>query len=98
MNYDYSKGYPAVNNLAIEGGNELLQYRVLMFNVQDSLYGESSGFVGNNIIEVIENAGYDSQLWEKYDIIKRTAEEERVAFGERLSENLSNESLPAQTP
>ena len=94
MNYDYSKGYPAVNNLAIEGGNELLQYRVLMFNVQDSLYGESSGFVGNNIIEVIQNAGYDSQLWEKYDIIKRTAEEERVAFGERQSENLSNESLP----
>ena len=85
MNYDYTNGYPAVNNLAIEGGNELLQYRVLMFNVQDSLLSESSGLVGDNIIDVIENAGYDSALWEKYNIIKRTAEEERVAFGEPLS-------------
>ena len=94
MNYDYTNGYPAVNNLAIEGGNELLQYRVLMFNVQDSLLGESSGLVGNNIIDVIKNAGYDSTMWARYDIVKRTAEEERVAFGERQSENLSNESLP----
>ena len=96
MNYDYTNGYPAVNNLAIEGGNELLQYRLLMFNVQDSMFAESSGFVGYNIIDVIENAGYDSALWEKYDIIKRTAEEERVAFGETsqpVSETLEEKAL-----
>ena len=84
INYDYINNYPAVNNLAIEGGNELLQYRVLMFNVQDdSQFAETSGFVGYNIIDVIENAGYDSTLWDKYDIIKRTKEEERIAFGEK---------------
>ena len=35
INYDYSKGYPAVNNLSVEGGNKQLQYKMLLFNVQD---------------------------------------------------------------
>ena len=82
VNYDYTNGYPAVNDLAIEGGNDLLQYHVLMFNIHnDSLSAESSGFMGDNIIDVIKNAGYDSTLWAQYDIIKRTKEEERAAFG-----------------
>ena len=93
--YNYTNGYPAVNNLAIEGGNELLQYRLLMFNVQDdNLLAESSGCVGDNIIDVIEDAGYDSTMWAQYDIVKRTAEEERVAFGEPIDGNLSSKSLP----
>lgn len=95
VGYDYAGGFPAVSNLAIEGGNELLQYRLLMFNIQDdSLPYESSGQVGDNIIDVIENAGYDSTMWARYDIVKRTAEEERIAFGETLSEDSSDESLP----
>ncbi|MBQ8455922.1 MAG: carboxypeptidase-like regulatory domain-containing protein [Bacteroidaceae bacterium] len=96
--YDYADGFPAVSNLAIEGGNELLQYRLLMFNIQDDdLPYESSGQVGDNIIDVIENAGYDSTLWARFDIVKRTAEEERIAFGETLSEDSSDESLPEVT-
>ena len=82
INYDYSKGYPAVNNLSVEGGNKQLQYKMLLFNVQDDNLLAEGGVLGNNIVNVIQNAGYDSQLWEKYDIIKRTAEEELIAFGE----------------
>ena len=82
INYDYSKGYPAVNNLSVEGGNKQLQYKMLLFNVQDDNLLAEGGVLGNNIVNVIQNAGYDSQLWEKYDIIKTTAEEELIAFGE----------------
>ena len=82
INYDYTKGYPAVNNLSVEGGSPWMQYKMLLFNVQDDYLLAEGGVVGNNIVNVIQNAGYDSQLWEKYDIIKRTAEEELIAFGE----------------
>ena len=89
IGYDYTHGFAAVNNLAIEGGNDWMQYRILMFGIQaDSLVAAGGGFVDNNIVEAVKNAGYDSTLWDKYDIVKRTREEERIAFG-----NLSTDSL-----
>lgn len=35
----------------------------------------------SNIVIALEEAGYDGTLWSKYDIIKRTKDEERAAFG-----------------
>lgn len=85
INYDYSRGYAAVGNLAVQGGNETMSYELLLFGIQaDSLVQAGGGFVGDNIIDALSNAGYDSALWKKYDLIKRTEEEERIAFGEKL--------------
>jgi len=85
INYDYSRGFAAVDNIAIQGGNKSLNYRLLLFGIQaESLVQTGGGFVGDNIIDALSNAGYDSELWEKYDLIKRTEEEERIAFGEKL--------------
>ena len=85
INYDYSRGYAAVGNLAVQGGNKTLSYKLLLFGIQaDSLVQAGGGFVGDNIIDALSNAGYDSALWKKYDLIKRTEEEENVAFGEKL--------------
>lgn len=82
INYDYSRGYAAVGNLAVQGGNDAMNYRLLLFGIQaDGLDQNGGGFVGDNIIDALSNAGYDSTLWDKYDIIKRTEEEERIAFG-----------------
>jgi len=84
INYDYSRGYAAVGNIAVEGGNDALNYRLLLFGIQDdSLVQTGGGLVGDNILDALSNAGYDSTLWDKYDIIKRTEEEERIAFGEK---------------
>ena len=84
IGYDYSRGYAAVGNLAVQGGNEALNYKLLLFGIQDdSLVQSGGGFVGDNIIDALSNAGYDSALWKKYDLIKRTEEEERIAFGEK---------------
>ena len=90
ISYDYTNGFAAVNNLAIEGGNDWMRYRILMFGIQaDSLVAAGGGFVDNNIVEAVKNAGYDSTLWDKYDIVKRTKEEERVAFGNLATDSLS---------
>ena len=85
IGYNYSRDFAAVENIAIQGGNKSLNYRLLLFGIQaDSLVQTGGGFVGDNIIDALSNAGYDSELWEKYDLIKRTEEEQRIAFGEKL--------------
>lgn len=84
IDYDYTQGFAAVNNLAVEGGNSWMQYRILMFGIQaDSLIAAGGGFADNNIVDAVRNAGCDSTLWEKFNIVKRTAEEECIAFGEQ---------------
>ena len=83
MNFDYTKGYAAVNNIAVQGGNDAMMYRYLLFDAHaDDLAAASGGFVGGNIIDNLTYAKYDSTLWEKYDIVRRTREEELIAFGE----------------
>jgi hypothetical protein len=82
INYDCTRGYAAVSNLAFEGGNKKMTYRTLLFNIQDDgLFATSSGYSGGNILYSVDEAGYDSTLWERYNIVKRTREEERIAFG-----------------
>ena len=81
MSYDYSKGYASVGSLAVQGGNDEMSYRMLLFGIPaDSLLMTSGGFVGKNIIDELKYAGYDESLWEEYNIVKRTREEEAVAF------------------
>ena len=85
IGYDYSRGFAAVGNLAVQGGNESLNYNLLFFGIQaDNLVQSGGGFVGDNIIDARSNAGYDSALWRKYDLIKRTEEEECITFREKL--------------
>ena len=85
MSYDYSQGFASVNNLAFEGGNEKMKYKGVLFNVQDDGLAASSGAVGDNILRAVDNAGFDSTLWDRYDIVKRTKEEEAAATGLPLS-------------
>ena len=93
IGYDYSHGFAAVNNLAVEGGNDLMQYKVLMFGIgADSLVAAGGGYTDNNILEAVKNAGYNATLWDKYDIVKRTKEEESVAFGTASDSSPSIES------
>lgn len=81
MTYDYTKGYAAIRNLAFRGGNEKMNYRCLLFNIQDdNLFSTSTGFAEENILNAINKANYDSTLWERYNIVKRTKEEEQAAF------------------
>ena len=83
LTYDYSHGFASVGNLSFEGGNDRMRYRGILFNVRnDSLLALQPRAVGFNILSAANDAGFDSTLWTRLDIVKRTAEEERAAFGE----------------
>lgn len=83
LEYDYSQGVASVSNLAIQGSNDFMYYRVLLFAIEeDRQEAAKTKASGENLVTALEEAGYDGSLWSKYDIIKRTKEEERIAFGE----------------
>ena len=85
MNYDYSNGYAVVNYLSFKGGNEGMWYQGILYGIRDdSLLVSLSGFEGDNIINTLGNAGFDEALWERLDIVKRTAEEEKKARSQSL--------------
>ena len=85
LEYDYSQGYASVSNLAISGGNALMLYHALLFALEeDKLQTEQIIGSGSNIVTALKDAGFDAKLWDEYDIVKRTKEEERVAFGDSV--------------
>ena len=80
LTYDYSPGYASVSNLSFEGGNDRMRYRGILFDIpNDSLLTVQPKAVGSNILSAADDAGFDSTLWSRLDIVKRTAEEERAA-------------------
>ena len=80
LTYNYSHGYASVSNLSFEGGNDRMRYRGILFDIpNDSLLTVQPKAVGSNILSAADDAGFDSTLWSRLDIVKRTAEEERVA-------------------
>ena len=82
IEYDYNQNVASVSNIAIQGSNDFLYYRVLLFAIEeDKQKGTVTKASGSDIVTALKEAGYDGSLWSKYDIIKRTKEEERAAFG-----------------
>jgi len=82
LEYDYSQGVASVSHVAIQGSTEVSRYRALLFAVgSDEEIADKMQSIDINMVSALRDAGYDSTLWAKYDIVKRTNEEERVAFG-----------------
>lgn len=83
LEYDYSQGSASVSNLAIQGGTDLSRFRTMLFAIDNTEQQPEEVFdYGTNIISAIKDAGYNPKLWEEYDIVKRTKDEEVAAFGE----------------
>ena len=84
MEYDYSNGAASVSNMAIHGNNAFMSYRALLFAIEeDKQDAKKTRARGSNIVTALRQAGFDGSLWSKYDIVKRTKEEERIAFGKK---------------
>lgn len=82
LEYDYSKGIASVSHMAIKGGNPLTNCHVILFAIEPDVKKTGNLKMSHdNMVTAIKQAGYDSSLWEKYDIVRRTKEEERIAFG-----------------
>lgn len=83
LEYDYSSDAASVSNMAIKGDNAIMVYHALLFALdEDKLQPEKEASSGSNIVTALKDAGFDAALWDEYDIVKRTREEERTAFGE----------------
>lgn len=82
LEYDYRNGVASVSHLAVCGSNNFLIYYGLLFAIEGDKRQKGKLMAsGPNIVTALTEAGYDKRLWSKYDIVKRTKEEERVAFG-----------------
>lgn len=98
IEYDYSQGEASVANLAIHGSNSRMLYHALLFSI-----GQNEGKTdrlkasGSNIVTALRDAGFDVRLWEKYDIIKRTRDEERAAFGWMIPSSGSDDVIDVDT-
>lgn len=84
LEYDYSQGAASISHLAIHGGNSLTYYRALLFAIEpDEKKPGKIKDSGANMVTAIKKAGFKAKLWKEYDIVKRTKEEERAAFGDK---------------
>jgi len=88
------KGVTDVANIAafIKSGD--VKSQALLFNVDDMNLKLNRkhiiGSVGENVISKVSEAGFDDELWEKTQIVKRTEEEEKVL-------SLSNDETQANS-
>lgn len=108
IDYDYSQGYAQIGTLSIEGSGKFdkkdlitplfkqLHFRTLMFRLSQPLPIEiEANRIGADLIGSIQRAGYDPALWDQFNIIERTAEEEKIAFGQTSD---VQRPLQAKTP
>ena len=88
IEYDHSDGVTEVSHLSILGGNKNMQFRSLAFKVKEREIVMEKGIqMGGNMMDAIEDVGDNSPLWDEYEVVKRTAQEEQIAFG--YSSNLT---------
>ena len=60
------------------GGNKDMTYKCLLFNVDKADSKHYYGKRGQNLIKVLKDVEYDTSLWNKYNIVQRTKEEEEI--------------------
>ena len=87
VEYRHINGFTEVFRVVANGGNGETAFRSLLFNIEGTEEAERLAQVDNNLVEAIAYAGYDSELWSRYNIIKRTREEEMAAFGQSTEES-----------
>ncbi len=82
INYDNTKGYPQIVQMATTLRDERVECKTLIYctdEMQTPLPKNSERM--ENMIKAIFRAGYDERLWDD-PIVMRTAEEERLLTGE----------------
>lgn len=81
VDYRHDHGYTEIDNMSGTILKEQVMLRYLLFNLGDKeLTFSKSKRVDGNMLQTIDAVGYDSTLWDMADVVKRTKQEERVAF------------------
>ena len=81
IEYDYSAGAASVSHISISGESASIRYRALLFAVDNNQQQTERMQSIFDFVDAIKEAGYDAKLWDEYDIVRRTREEEAAAFG-----------------
>ena len=81
MDYRHDHGFTEIANMSGTIIQNQVKLRYLLFNLGDKeMAFNKSKRVGTNMLRTIDEVGYDSLLWATTGIVKRTKEEERIAF------------------
>ena len=81
VDYRHDHGFTEIANMSGIITMDSVKIRQLLYNLGDKkLKFVNSVRVGDNMIRAIDLAGFDSTLWVANNIVKRTQDEERVAF------------------
>jgi hypothetical protein len=73
-----TNGFAEVKHLSVEGGNEYLIHRSLVFRLEG--YSKRRRLLNrmDDLLNAVGTAGFDPSLWTLYDIIERTKSEDAI--------------------
>jgi hypothetical protein len=77
--FDHSDGFTAINSYFLHGQNALFRYDSHAFRVDEPLE-EMRIKIGEDLKNVIETMGDNPELWKRYDVVRRTSQQEQI-FG-----------------
>ena len=81
VDYRHDHGFTEIANMSGIITRDSVKIRQLLYNLGDKkLKFSKSVHVGENMMHAIDLAGFDSTLWVVNNIVKRTRDEERIAF------------------
>lgn len=83
MDFRHDHGFTEIANISGTLTKDSVSVRLLLFNFGDKeLKFNKAVRVHGNMVQSIDEVGFDSTLWALTGIVKRTRDEERVAFGD----------------
>ena len=81
IDYRHDHGFTEIANMSGIITKDSIKIRQLLYNLGEKrLRFSQSERVGENMMRAIDKVGFDSTLWVTNNIVKRTLDEERVAF------------------
>ena len=83
IQYEHERGFTEVSHIAANGQHPKMHFHALLFNLHSKVDSRIGIIASGNLLNAVQEAGYDSELWKEYDIIRRTEEEEKIAFGRK---------------
>lgn len=84
VDYRHDHGFTEIANMSGIITKDSMKIRQLLYNLGDKkLKFSKSVRVGENMMRAIDQVGFDSTLWVVNNIVKRTQDEERVAFKDK---------------
>ena len=78
LEYTYENGFAEIAHLSVEGGNQYMVHRNIVFRVAN-FEGKRPQGTFYDLKGSVQNAGYAPEMWTRFDIIQRAKSEEQLA-------------------